>query len=101
MADLKAPEKAFVRRCVALADEQDKLAKMPIASVEGPMVQYTQSQGSISSTQPQVFASMQELMGSEQSALTVATAIAAGDAKPDVAKLLMDAGLQYAEDAFA
>ena len=43
---------------------------------------------------------MQELVGSEQSALTVATAIAAGETKPDVAKLLLDTGLQHAEDAF-
>ena len=101
-AETNAPERAFVRRCIKLANA---IAEARLqAAADATSVPASQgaalTQGSIAASQPELLASLQSLMGNEQSALTVATALASGESKPDVTKLMKDAGLDSIEDAF-
>ena len=96
-AETNAPDRAFIRRCIVYSNQVVQAASQPTSSALAP---FQLSQQSVAATQPELLSSLQQLLGTEQSALTVANAIAAGDVKPDVAKVLKDASLEDVDDAF-
>ena len=95
---LNPAEKAFVRRCITKAENLS-------ASLEGNGAQGAQmaSQNPVSSPllsqqQSELVTSLQGLLGSENSAVIVAEALAKGTAKLDVTKVLREAGLEELGD---
>ena len=98
------PGRAFVRRAVEEAQAKQLEYRRRLeteANAQGAQaVVPAVAAQPLPQQQPELLSQLQGLLGTEQSALTVAQALAGGDAKPSVATLVGKAGLESTSDHF-
>ena len=102
------PGRAFVRRSVeeAQARQLEHRRRLQAEAMVQDNAQGAQSivpavaPQSLAQQQPELLSQLQGLLGTEQSALAVAQALASNEAKPSVAKLMETAGLDSISDHF-